>query len=290
MIPSPGLLASLKRSRLIVRRARATTGIGERRSRRKGPGMEFVDYREYQLGDDLRRLDAHLYLRTGGHYVREYAVEQQLPVAIVVDGSASMKFGTPSKFDFGRSLAAALAFVGLAGGDVVEVGVHAFGRLSWSPRVRGVRRAPVIFDWLAAQGPGGSGFGKVLGEALPRLAYRGLAIVISDWWVEDPDADLRVLSSLRQELFAVHVVSAEELDPIRLGTGEACLVDSETGYEIELMVDRDALDGYSKAFVSWQDRLRARIAAGLGRYLPVRSDANLERLLIHDWRQQGLIA
>jgi len=290
MIPSPGLLASLKRSRLIVRRAHATTGIGERRSRRKGPGMEFVDYREYQLGDDLRRLDAHLYLRTGGRYVREYAVEQQLPVAIIVDGSASMKFGTPSKFDFGRSLAAALAFVGLAGGDVVEVGVHASGRLSWSPRIRGVRRAPVIFDWLAAQGPGGSGFGKVLGETLPRLAHRGLAIVISDWWVEDPDADLRVLSSLRQEVFAVHVVSAEELDPARFGTGEACLVDSETAYEIELMVDRGVLDGYSKAFASWQDRLRARIAAGLGRYLPVRSDANLERLLVHDWRQQGLIA
>ena len=290
MIPSPGLLASLKRSRLIVRRAHATTGIGERRSRRKGSGMEFVDYREYQPGDDVRHLDPHLYLRTGGHFVREHAVEQQLPVAIIVDGSASMKFGKPAKFDFARGLAATLAFVGLAGGDVVEVGVHASGRLSWSSRVRGVRRAPVIFDWLAAQRPGGSGFGKVLGEALPRLAYRGLAIVISDWWVNDPDADLQALASMRQEVIAIHVVSAEELDPERLGTGEACLVDSESAYEIELVVDRDVLDGYRKAFLSWQDRLRAGVAAGLGRYLQVRCDANLERLLIHDWRQQGLIA
>jgi uncharacterized protein (DUF58 family) len=290
MMLSPGLLASLKRSRLIVRRARATTGIGERRSRRKGSGMEFVDYRKYQPGDDVRHLDPHLYLRTGGHYVREHVVEQQLPVSIIIDGSASMKFGTPSKFDFSRGLAAALAFVGLAGGDVVEVGMHASGRLSWSPRIRGVRRLPVLFDWLAAQRPGGRGFGKVLGEALPRLAYRGLAIVISDWWVDDPDADLQVLASLRQEVFAVHVVSAEELDPARLGIGEACLVDSETAHEIELMIDRDVLDGYRRAFEYWQDRLRARIAAGLGRYLPVRSDANLERLLIHDWRQLGLLA
>jgi uncharacterized protein (DUF58 family) len=289
MMPSPGLLASLKRARLIVRRARATTGIGERRSRRKGSGMEFVDYRKYQPGDDVRHLDPHLYLRTGSHYVREHAVEQQLPVSIIVDGSASMKFGTPSKFDFSRGLAAALAFVGLAGGDVVEVGVHASGRLSWSPRVRGVRRAPVLFDWLAAQRPGGSGFGDVLGRALSRLAYCGLAIVISDWWVDDP-ADLQVLASLRQEVCAVHVVSAEELDPARLGIGEACLVDSETAHEIELMVDRDVLDSYRRAFVFWQDRLRAQIAEGLGRYLPVRSDADLERLLIHDWRQLGLIA
>ena len=290
MILSPGLLASLKRSRLIVRRAHATTGIGERRSRRKGSGMEFVDYREYQPGDDVRHLDPHLYLRTGGYYVREHSVEQQLPVAIIVDGSASMKFGSPTKFDFACSLAATLAFVGLAGGDVVEVGIHASGRLSWSPRVRGVRRAPIIFDWLAAQRPSGSGFGKVLGEVLPRLAYRGLAIVISDWWVDDPEADLRALASIRQEVVAVHVVSAEELEPERLGTGEACLADSETGYEIELVVDRDVIDDYRRAFLSWQDGLRARIAAGLGRYLQVRSDANLERLLIYDWRKLGLIA
>jgi hypothetical protein len=130
----------------------------------------------------------------------------------------------------------------------------------------------------------------VLGEALPRLAYRGLAIVISDWWVDDPEADLLLLASMRQELVAVHVVSAEELDPGRLGTGEACLVDSESAYEIELVVDRDVLDGYRKAFQTWQDRLRARIAAGFGRYLQVCSDANLERLLIHDWRQLGFIA
>jgi len=290
MIPSPGLLASLKRSRLNVRRAHATVGVGERRSRRKGSGMEFVDYREYQPGNDIRHLDPHLYLRSGGHYVREHALEQQLPVAIIVDGSASMKFGAPSKFDFARRLAATLAFVGLAGGDVVEVGVHTSGGLRWSPRIRGVRRAPVIFDWLAAQRPSGSGFGTVLGEALPRLADRGLAIIISDWWLDDPDSELQVLASLRQEILAVHVVSAEELDPARLGTGEACLVDAETAYEIELMVDRDVLDGYRRAFVSWQDRLRTRIAAGLGRYFPVRSDANLERLLLHDWRQLGLIA
>ena len=173
---------------------------------------------------------------------------------------------------------------------MVEVGVHASGGLSWSPRIRGVRRAPVIFDWLASQRPGGSGFGRALGEALRRLAYRGLAIVISDWWVDDLDVDLQVLASSRQEVFAVHVVSAEELDPAWLGTGEACLVDSETAYEIELMLDRDVLEGYRTAFLSWQERLRTRITAGFGLYLPVRSDANLERLLIHDWRQLGLIA
>src|SRR6266852_88773 len=137
MILSPGLLTALMRSRLAVRRAHATIGIGERRSRGKGSGMEFMDHREYQPGDDVRHLDPHLYARTGGYFVRQYAVTRQLPIAIVVDGSASMNFGTPTKFDFARRLAAALAFAGLAGGDVIQAAVHSGGRLLWSPLVRG---------------------------------------------------------------------------------------------------------------------------------------------------------
>ena len=97
MTPSPRLLQSLQRSRVLVRSAKATVGVGERRSNAKGSGMEFLDYREYQPGDDVRHLDPHLFARTGGHYVRQYAVYQQLPITIIVDGSASMPL-TTTKF------------------------------------------------------------------------------------------------------------------------------------------------------------------------------------------------
>jgi uncharacterized protein (DUF58 family) len=201
-----------------------------------------------------------------------------------------MNFGTPTKFDFARRLAAALAFAGLAGGDVIEVGVYAGNRLSWSPRLRGTRRAPVIFDWLAAQSPVGSGFVGALGEGLRRLAHRGLAILLSDWWVDDAEADLKVLSSLRQEIIAVHIASPQELDPVQLGAGEARLVDSESGHEIELLIDENVLDGYRTACAAWQERVRREIINQFGRYLAVRSDANLDRLLLHDWRRLGLIS
>ena len=289
MIPSPGLLTSLMRSRLLVRWARATTGIGERRSRSKGPGMEFMDYREYQPSDDVRHLDPHLYARTGSYFVRQHAVYQQLPITIVVDGSASMDFGTPTKFDFACRLAAALAFVGLAGGDVVEVGVHTGGRLSWSPRVRSMRRAPVIFDWLAAQHPAGSGFHTALGNTLPRLTHRGLVILLSDWWSDDAETQSEVLGSLHREVVVVHIAAPQEIDPAELGAGETRLVDSESGHEIELLIDQNALDGYRSAFVAWQERLRRQITKHQGRYFLVRSDTRLERLLQHDWRQMGLI-
>ncbi len=290
MIPPPGLLTALMRSRLVTRHAHATIGVGERRSRGKGPGMEFMDYREYQPGDDIRHLDPHLHARTGSYFIRQHAIYRQLPIAIIVDGSASMAFGTPAKFNFACELAAALAFAGLAGGDVVEVGVYTGNRLSWSPRARGMRRAPVIFDWLAAQRPAGSGFGGALGAAQPRLSRRGLAIVLSDWWVDDPETDLKVFGALHQEIIAVHIASPQELDPAQLGAGETRLVDMESGHEIELLIDDNAIGRYRSARMAWQERLRRQIANQNGRYLPVCTNESLDRLLLYEWRRLGLIS
>jgi uncharacterized protein (DUF58 family) len=289
MIPSPALLTALTRSRLLVRRAQATMGIGERRSPHKGAGMEFTDHRRYQPGDDLRHLDTHLHRRTGEHYVRQYEVHRQLPVTIIVDGSASMNFGNPTKFAFACGLASALVFVGLAGGDAVEVAVHSNGRLLWCPRVRGVARAHDIFHWLDARVPAGGGFGRALAEDLPRIAHHGLLILVSDWWLDDPEAELAVLGSLPQEMLLAHVVTPEELEPPAAVIGETRLVDVESGHEIELLIDHGVLAAYKVALATWQDRLRRRVIGRAGRYLVVPSDSNLSRVLLHDWRRLGLI-
>ena len=252
--------------------------------------MEFLDYRAYQPGDDVRHLDPYLFARTGRYIVRQYAVYQQLPITIIVDGSASMEFGTPTKFDFARALASAVAFVGLAGGDAVRAAVHVSGRFVWSPVVRGTRRAPVIFDWLASQRPGGSGFGPALAATLPRVTHQGLVILISDWWLDDLDAELRVLGAPRQEIIAVHVAAPEELDPARFGSGETRFVDAESGHEVELLVDESVIADYKAALVGWQDRVRQQITRHLGRYLIMRSDTSLDRVLLGDWRRLGLIS
>jgi uncharacterized protein (DUF58 family) len=287
--PSPALLAALTRSRLMVRRARATAGVGERQSRNKGSSLEFVDYGQYQPGDDVRHLDAHVHARTGRYYVRQYAAYQQLDVTIIVDGSASMNFGTPTKFAFACGLASALAFVALAGGDTVRIGMLRHDHVAWSPRARGAARCRPILDWLAAQRPSGSGFGRMLEETLPHLPGRGLVVVLSDWWDDDLDAGLKVLGSLQQEVFAVHVLSPQELDPAMLGAGDVRLIDSESQHEAELSIDRAVLESYGRALAAWQDQLRRKITGRRDRYLPVRSDASLDRVLLHDWRQSGLI-
>ncbi len=290
MKPSPVLLQRLSRTKLLTRRAVASVGVGERRSRSKGPGMEFADHREYEAGDDMRYLDPYLHARFGEHYIRQYEVYQQLPIAIVIDGSRSMDYGTPTKFAFAKGLAATLGFIGLAGGDRVELGVWSNDKLHWSSRFHGASRAGRLFDWLEDQQPNGAtSFGRALHMVVRHLSGRGLLILISDWWADGLENDLRTVIAAEQEIWALHVVAPEETEPGVLGEGEVRLIDAESGQEVELALDQPTLDRYHRAFTAWCEQLRELATGARGRYNLVRTDAKLERLLLQDWRRAGMI-
>ncbi len=286
---SPALLQMLSRSRLQPRWATATVGVGERRSRDKGAGMEFADHREYQVGDDLRHLDPHLYARLGEYHLRQYEVHRQLPIAILIDGSRSMDTGQPNRFEVARTLAALLGFVGLAHGDQVELGVGAGGTMAWSPRFHGASRSRLMFDWLEEQAPRRGGFEGCLPVAARHLPRGGLVIVISDWW-EDTHAELGPLGATGHEIWGIHLLSREEMDPSVLGEGEVQLIDAESGQEVELALERSVLDQYARSLAAFRQQISDALTGVRGRYLPVPTDRSPEALFQREWRSLGLIA
>src|SRR5262249_57636732 len=86
---------------------------GERRSLRRGHSVEFCDYRAYGVGDDLRYVDWNIYGRLDRLHVKLFVDEEDLCLHLIVDASASMEFGTPSKLACAVRIAAALGFVRL---------------------------------------------------------------------------------------------------------------------------------------------------------------------------------
>ena len=94
---------------------------GLHRANRAGSGMEFADYRPYSAGDDLKSVDWRTYLRIERLFVKLFVEEADLPIYIFLDTSASMDVGSPSKFEFGRKIAAALAHVGFVNMDRVSL-------------------------------------------------------------------------------------------------------------------------------------------------------------------------
>src|SRR6266576_4463898 len=151
----PDFLARLEQLELVSRKIFQGRMKGEKRSKRKGQSVEFADYRNYVVGDDLRFLDWNLYARLDRLFLRLFMEEEDLHFYLLLDNSLSMSFGEPTKLHYARQVAAALAFIGLVNMD--RVVIEAFNdRLTQSlPAVRGKRSLWRVLDFLQKVEPAG---------------------------------------------------------------------------------------------------------------------------------------
>lgn len=254
---TPDFLAQLERLTLASRRIFRGRVKGERRSPRRGHSVEFCDYRAYGVGDDLRYVDWNAYGRLDRLHVKLFVDEEDLCLNLLVDASASMDFGRPTKLAYATRLAAAIGFVGLVGLERVGVGILR-DRIAegWAP-ARGRNQFPALLDFLTGVTPGGP---TRLNEALASYARRsresGVAVVISD--LLDPagyEAGLRALLERRFDIHLIHLLDPEETNP-DFG-GDFRLTDAETGEVRELSVDRDALRDYREKLHAFLERAEA---------------------------------
>src|SRR3954449_11112989 len=109
----PGFVRLLETVTLAGRRVPAGRAAGQWRSRAAGSSVEFSDYRTYTPGDEFRRIDWNAYARLERLFIRLYRAEEDLALTLIVDASASMGWGRPSKARLAAQLAGALTFVAL---------------------------------------------------------------------------------------------------------------------------------------------------------------------------------
>src|SRR4051812_3257588 len=84
-------------------------------------GMEFAEVREYVPGDDVRSIDWNVTARMGHPYIKKYVAEREMTVLLMVDGSASLRFGTAARFksELAAEVAAVLGFSAIRNNDKV---------------------------------------------------------------------------------------------------------------------------------------------------------------------------
>src|SRR5262245_53821451 len=107
----PGLLATLDDLSLVAQGVVEGFLSGLHRSPFLGYSSEFASYRQYMQGDNLRHVDWKVWGRTDQYYVKQFEDDTNLICQILLDTSASMDFGNPNKFRYGRVLAAAMAYL-----------------------------------------------------------------------------------------------------------------------------------------------------------------------------------
>ena len=245
-----------------------SSDLGQRRSRRTGHSVEFADYRAYGTGDDLRYVDWNIYGRTDRMHVKLYVDDEDLCLHLLVDASASMDSGEPTKLAWAARLAASLGFIGLASQERVGLGVLR-GQVGESlPPTRGRNRIPPMFDLLSSlQANGTTELNASLGAYARHAKGAGLAVVVSD--LLDPQGyqtGLRALLERGFEAHVIHVLSEEELHPAM--QGDLRLIDQETGEEKVLRLDAEARRGYAERlgeFLAQAERFCADNAIGYTR-------------------------
>src|SRR5438270_9194519 len=183
LLLDPGFMARLDQLDLISRKMLAGKMKGERRSKRRGQSVEFADYRNYVIGDDLRFIDWTIYARLDKLFLKLFLEEEDLSLYILVDVSKSCDYGDPNKAMYIKRVAAALGYIGLVNYNRVTIAAMADSIVADTGGMRGRRRVAQMIDFINKLQPTGPSH---LAEACKRFAlahrHKGVCVVLSDFF------------------------------------------------------------------------------------------------------------
>lgn len=286
----PQVLAKLKNLLLRARFVVDGVMVGIHPSLAKGLSSEFEGHREYAQGDDLRRVDWKAYGKFDRYFMKEYRETTNLRAYILLDVSSSMGYSSDgwSKFDYGSTLSASLAYLMLKQQDAV-------GLITFSNRIEKIvppKATPghlfAILKELEDRKPTGkTSAGSVLQDLASSFSRRGLIILISDL-LDEPEEVLKGLKQLRSrgsDLMVFHVLDKDELEfPFDEPT---FFRDMEE--DIKLLTDPPAIkSAYLSSLNSLIENYRQTCATNLIDYSLFNTTIGLDRALVRylTWREK----
>lgn len=275
----PVILGRIGDLSLVARTVVAGFLHGIHRSLHRGQSVDFAQHRQYQPGDDLRRIDWKAYARTDRLYLKTYEADTNASLYLCVDASGSMDYGSIgiSKFQYARILGASLAWLARHQGD--RVGLMTLTRDMRDVVPPATRHLDLVLHTLARVKPQGQGY---LPDALKQVANSGgrpgILVLISDCY-EEPANIGNAVGSLRargHDVIVFHLIDPAERDlPFDApGTFE----DAETGQRLALLPD-ELRGEYQSLFNQHRAALERQITSQGADYVPIETDTPLDGAL-----------
>jgi len=283
-------LAKLKHLYLRARLVVDGVMIGIHPSRAKGISAEFEEHREYSQGDDIRRIDWKAYGKFDRYFLKEYREATNLKAYILLDASSSMGYASDgwSKFDYGATLTASLAYLMLKQQDAV-------GLITFSDKIERVFPPKAIHEYLFAMlkdlenriPKGKTRTGLVLQELAGSFKRRGLILLISDL-MDDPQEVLKGLKQLRSRGNDVMVFHLLDRDELEFPFEEPSLF-QDMEEDLKLLTDpRSVRTAYLKTIHSFIEDYKRSCASNLIDYSLFNTAIGLDRALVRylSWREK----
>ncbi len=263
---------------------------GNHQSRRHGSSSEFDDYRDYEPGDDVTKIDWNAYSRFEKLYLKLYLDERRLHTRIYIDASRSMDHGKSKKGEQAVKIAAAFAYLSICQTDKVsiytvkedkiyEVAVNVIGKEAFLSVVNKLNE--IEFD----------GDSRISDAILPEnVGYGdGMSVIISDFLTDNNFEDaVDYLVGKKRHTVCVQILSREELNP--LVRGKVHFFDSENMERTyRKNIDRDVALAYKMALEAVVSRIRNYCHSRNADYLLVPDDVTVAQIFLGEMVDMGVL-
>ncbi len=270
-------------SRMELRARHIVEGFlsGMHRSPYFGQSVEFLQHREYAVGDDLRHIDWKVWAKQDRLYVKQFEEDTNMRCTLLVDASASMRYGSGpmDKFEYASTAAVSLAYLLLRQQD--GVGCVAFDETIRTKVPISSKRnhlQSVIAALTVSEPREKTDLSVILRDVAESYPRRGMMILISDLFT-DRDGLFKGIKLLRQrghDVMVFHIMDDDELDfefsgPMRF-----------EGLELPQHVNcnpRALREGYLEAVGEFRDEVRRRCTLNGADYALIRTSDPLDAAL-----------
>ena len=256
--------------------------IGMHRSPYHGFSVEFSEHRPYGYGDEIKYIDWKLWGKTDRFYIKQFEEETNLKCHIILDKSSSMDFSSTniSKFDYSRSLAAALTYLMIKQQDAT--GLTTFDEkidVSITPKSK-ISHLNLLLKTMHNSKPGGeTNISLLLHTLAESIQKRGLIILISDLLdnQEDIVKGLRHFRYKGHEVIIFHIIDPKEKD---LNYNENInFIDLENDNNI-ITDSRLIREKYNKVFKNFCDYYDMQCSKNKIDYIPISTNDSLDKSLM----------
>lgn len=260
-----------------------------------GQTVEFADYREYQLGDDIRRIDWNLFSRFEKYFIRLFTDERQMDVQIFLDCSASMGKENRTKAEYAVNVAAALGFLSVHNMDKVSFKLikedaveDPFGTIIGK---NSFFRAISLLENLNFSDD--ADISQAVSSCANTGSNNGLSVIISDFLTrKDWKKAVDYLTYKKRQVLAIQLLSPEEEEPTY--SGRVSLIDVESGdladpRNMKLRITRSLQLAYQEALKDMKADIKSFCASRGADFISVTTDKPVERMLFGELLKAGIM-
>jgi uncharacterized protein (DUF58 family) len=286
-LTDPSFIRQLDALNLLARRVLRGSLQADRRTERRGTGITFADYAQYNFGDDYRAIDWKIYARTEELLIKLFEVEEDTTVYILLDCSHSMA----GKLDYAKQLAAALGYIGLNGLDRVVVHGMADHLTTIVDSARGRGQSFRFLRSLEEAEVYGkdTDFSSCVRSFEARTRKKGVVLVVSDFFHPAGYSEaMKLLQYRGHDVFFLQTLAPSDLECLWLGDLEIECVET---HQLERVTIREKeARQYAEAVAKWNEDLKAECSRrGVG-LVSKNSDVPFEVVIRTLLRKGGLVA